>query len=602
MRPAHQLAPLAEVASHPRFRFDIMERAGLSRFVLFAALAALLFFGLPKLFGGKTEFQPIQPAPVTTAPNLTEPPKVCDLWSPRYRATVSARGAALTRFELLEAKYTKEGQSSDMVTTPDHPELSPLFVGFRNPAVNASDWLVQYDVKDWSIVRSSATVCELTYQDAQVKLTKTISVGAGPYELRSVLGIENVGGAPGSYALLASTADFLPDHAVKSGMFTMNPKTMHVECVSPDATATRKRVDDFDASDFADAEHFPKTELNRGDWYQAPGNATTSAASNAYFTNALYSARAPVAPVCQLQIQELWHSGQYSSKSADPNAASLYKARLAFPKRTLAPGAKDEFEFVAYVGPKEREALSKAGPQFQELIDLGFFSAIAKILVSFLLKVHGVIPNWGIAIIVLTITARILLFPLTVPSIKNMIHMRELKPEIDALNEKYKDDPQAKGLAQMELWKKHGVNPMKGCLPQLASMPVWFALYTTLQTAVELYNIPFLWFPDLSMADPYYILPFIIGATYFVQQKLMPMQAGDPAQQKLMLYFMPGMFTVFMLFLPAGLGIYMFTNSLLGIGQQQIVERHVRHSLAARKAQASEPPAAAKARTGKKAK
>jgi YidC/Oxa1 family membrane protein insertase len=279
----------------------------------------------------------------------------------------------------------------------------------------------------------------------------------------------------------------------------------------------------------------------------------------------------------------------------------LYKARLAYPKRTLAPGAKDEFEFVAYLGPKEREALSQTGPQFQELIDLGFFSAIAKVLVSFLLKVHSIIPNWGLAIIVLTITARILLFPLTVPSIKNMIHMRELKPEIDALNEKYKDDPQAKGLAQMELWKKHGVNPMKGCLPQLASMPVWFALYTTLQTAVELYNIPFLWFPDLSMADPYYILPFIIGATYFVQQKLMPMQAGDPTQQKMMMYFMPGMFTVFMLFLPAGLGIYMFTNSLLGIAQQQIVERHVRHTLADRKggpkAQASEPAA-----TGKKAK
>ncbi len=574
-----------------------MERAGLSRFVLFAGIAALLFFGLPKLFGGKAEFQPIQPAVVSTAPNVSGPAKTCDLWSKRFRATVSARGAALQRFELLGAKYTKKDQSSDLVTTPDHPELSPLFIGFQNPAVQTADWLVRYDIVDWTIVRSTATTCELHYQDDRVRLEKRISVGSGPYELLATLTVQNVGSAPGSYALVASTADFLPDHAVKSGMFTMNPKSMHVECVSPDATATRKRTEDFEASDFADPENFPKNELNRGDWYQAPGNASLSAASNAYFTNALYGARSPTSAVCQLQIQELWHSGQYASKGADPNAASLYKARLAYPKRTLEPGAKDEFEFIAYVGPKEREALTQAGPQFEELIDLGFFSAIAKVLVAFLLKVHGVIPNWGVAIIVLTITARILLFPLTVPSIKNMIHMRELKPEIDALNEKYKDDPQAKGLAQMELWKKHGVNPMKGCLPQLASMPVWFALYTTLQTAVELYNIPFLWLPDLSMADPYYILPFIIGATYFVQQKLMPIQAGDPAQQKLMLYFMPGMFTVFMLFLPAGLGIYMFTNSLLGIGQQQLVERHVRHSLTHKKAAAVEAPAA-----GKKAK
>jgi YidC/Oxa1 family membrane protein insertase len=223
-------------------------------------------------------------------------------------------------------------------------------------------------------------------------------------------------------------------------------------------------------------------------------------------------------------------------------------------------------------------AAGGGGHNTDELIDLGFFSVVAKVLVAFLLKVYSFVHNWGLAIIILTITARLLLFPLSVPSIKSMIKMRELKPHLDALNEKFKDDPQAKGLAQMELWRKHNVNPLKGCLPQLASMPVWFALYTTLQTAVELYNIPFLWFPDLSLPDPYYILPFIIGGTSFFQQKLMPLQQGDPMQQKMMLYFMPAMFTVFMLFLPAGLGVYMFTNGLLGIVQQQAVEWHVRRT------------------------
>jgi YidC/Oxa1 family membrane protein insertase len=159
-----------------------------------------------------------------------------------------------------------------------------------------------------------------------------------------------------------------------------------------------------------------------------------------------------------------------------------------------------------------------------------------------------------------------------------MIKMRELKPEMDALNEKFKDNAQQKGLAQMELWRKNNVNPLKGCLPQLASMPVWFALYTTLQTAVELYNIPFLWFPDLSESDPLFILPFVIGATNYLQQKMMPMQ-GDPMQQKMMLYLMPGMFIVMMLFLPSGLGVYMFTNGVLGILQQQAVEWHARRAL-----------------------
>jgi YidC/Oxa1 family membrane protein insertase len=174
----------------------------------------------------------------------------------------------------------------------------------------------------------------------------------------------------------------------------------------------------------------------------------------------------------------------------------------------------------------------------------------------------------------------VVLFPAALPGIRTMIKMRELRPEMDKLNEKYGDDMRAKGVAQMELWRKHGMTPfdqIKGCFPQLATMPVWFALYTTLQTAVELYNIPFLWFPDLSESDPFYILPFIIGGTYFVQQKVMPFQ-GDAAQRKMMMYLMPAMFTVFMILLPSGLGVYMFTNSVLAITQQQLVERHVRRT------------------------
>jgi YidC/Oxa1 family membrane protein insertase len=115
-----------------------------------------------------------------------------------------------------------------------------------------------------------------------------------------------------------------------------------------------------------------------------------------------------------------------------------------------------------------------------------------------------------------------------------------------------------------------------------------FVLYTTLQTAVELYNIPFLWFPDLSGPDPLFILPFVIGGTNFIQQKMMPMQ-GDPAQQKMMLYLMPGIFIVMMLFLPSGLGVYMFTNGLLGIVQQQLVERHAKRAVAKGKAQWKAP-------------
>jgi YidC/Oxa1 family membrane protein insertase len=131
-------------------------------------------------------------------------------------------------------------------------------------------------------------------------------------------------------------------------------------------------------------------------------------------------------------------------------------------------------------------------------------------------------------------------------------------------------------VAVQELWRKNKVaNPMVGCFPVLLQMPVWFALYTALQTAVELYHTPFGPLRDLASRDPYFIIPIVLGASSFIQQKLMPPQ-GDPAQQKMMLYMMPAIFTAMMLFLPAGLGVYMLTNTWLGIGQQVLVERYLK--------------------------
>jgi YidC/Oxa1 family membrane protein insertase len=188
---------------------------------------------------------------------------------------------------------------------------------------------------------------------------------------------------------------------------------------------------------------------------------------------------------------------------------------------------------------------------------------------------NSLVSSWGWAICLLTITVKLLLFPLSISQIKSTIAMRRLKPEMDALNAKYKDDAQQRGLALQELWRKNKVaNPMLGCLPVLLQMPVWWALYTSLQTAVELYHTPFGPFvPDLSAPGKYFIIPALLGASSFLQQHLMPMQ-GDPMQQRMMKWMMPTIFTVMMLFLPAGLGIYFLTNTWLGIVQQVAVERY----------------------------
>ncbi|HYQ04180.1 MAG TPA: membrane protein insertase YidC [Polyangiaceae bacterium] len=554
-----------------------MDRSSIGRLLLMAALAFLLFQFGPKLFGGgKPTLQPLKnESRLVLSTDPRAPEVMCDVATPEFRAQLTNRGAAVRHFELLLPKYQIKDKPIDLSTTPDLDFNRQLRFDFRNSAglPSGKEWNVDGNLVDWTISAKDGKSCTFSYRDAKVELTKKVSATGRPYELAVEATIKNLADHSLYHSVTVHNDTWHTAKDVKGSMFRQSPNVTRVECILDDGKPHRLGEADFDAGKFTDAEHFVTSAVNPGDWYQTPGKPAFVAVSAAYFAQAVAPVAAPTTPVCQLLIEE--------HKVGDPeNDGAIYRTRLAYPGVDLAPGATSSYSVLGYIGPKERSVLAAAGGgnhNFSELIDLGFFSFIAKVLVGFLLKVYSVIPNWGVAIIILTITARTLLFPLTVPGIKGMIKMRELKPEIDAMNEKFKDDAQAKGIAQMELWRKHNVNPIKGCLPQMASMPVWFALYTTLQTAVELYHIPFLWLPDLSSADPYFILPFVIGTTSFFQQRLMPQQ-GDPAQQKMMMYLMPAMFTVFMLFLPAGLGVYMFTNGVLGILQQQAVEWHVRRS------------------------
>jgi YidC/Oxa1 family membrane protein insertase len=149
-----------------------------------------------------------------------------------------------------------------------------------------------------------------------------------------------------------------------------------------------------------------------------------------------------------------------------------------------------------------------------------------------------------------------------------MQEMRKLQPEIEKLKAKLGDDKEKLNLAVMQLYQQHKVNPLGGCLPMLIQMPIWFALYATLQTSVELYREPFLWLQDLTRYDPIYVLPLLMGASSFLMQKLAP-QPADNAQAKMLLYFMPIFFTFIMLKLPSGLTLYILVNNLLSIAQQQ---------------------------------
>jgi YidC/Oxa1 family membrane protein insertase len=223
-----------------------------------------------------------------------------------------------------------------------------------------------------------------------------------------------------------------------------------------------------------------------------------------------------------------------------------------------------------YLGAKDYNELE--GARMLGLIDYGTFAKLAFPLLWLLRTFYGVVHNYGVAIILLTILVRMLFYPLTLKSQQSMKAMQKLQPQIAALKEKYKEDPARMQKEQMALFKTHKVNPMGGCLPMLVQLPVFIALYAVLGNSIELFQAPFFgWIQDLSTKDPYYIYPVLMGVSMFIQQKLTPNVGMDPAQQKVMM-FMPVLFSFMMINLPSGLTMYIFVSTLLGIIQQLMMK------------------------------
>lgn len=257
-------------------------------------------------------------------------------------------------------------------------------------------------------------------------------------------------------------------------------------------------------------------------------------------------------------------------RSGDRLDLSLYPMEV-----TLPPGGRYEETFSLYLGPKERNALQTAGVGLEKAIDYGWFSFFAIPILKLLQLFHSVINNWGVAIILLTIFVKLLMNPLTIKSMKQMKEMQRLQPRLAELKEKYKNDKQRLNQETMQLFKTHKVNPVGGCLPMLLQMPIYIALYKVLYNAIELYRAPFfLFYRDLSAPDPYFILPILLGVSMVAQQKLTPSTSVDPAQKQMMM-IMPVMFTVFMLFLPLGLVLYIFVNTISSVLQQWMYTKDI---------------------------
>lgn len=233
----------------------------------------------------------------------------------------------------------------------------------------------------------------------------------------------------------------------------------------------------------------------------------------------------------------------------------------------LGPGETHTVTWQVYLGPKGYTRLSRLGLRLEESVDFGMMGGLGKAALHALYFLHRLTGNYGWAIILLTVGLQILLFPLTIKSLKASLAMKALQPQIKVLQDRFKGDPKRLNVEMMHLYKQGGTNPLGGCLPMLLQLPIFWALFTTLRNAYELRGAPFIgWIRDLSAQDPYYVLPILMGLGMFGQQRMTSV-AADPTQRQMM-YIMPVIFTFMFLRFPAGLVLYWLVNNVLTIIEQ----------------------------------
>ncbi len=252
----------------------------------------------------------------------------------------------------------------------------------------------------------------------------------------------------------------------------------------------------------------------------------------------------------------------------------LYTVGMVGPSLLVAPGATATTETKLYTGPAIADQLEKTAKGLKLTIDYGWFWFISGIIFWMMQKIYEVVGNWGWSIVLVTVVIKLLFYHLSAKSYRSMSGLKKLQPKIEALKERFGNDKQKMTQATLELYKQEKVNPMSGCLPILIQIPVFIALYWVLVESVELRQAPFIfWIHDLSQRDPYYILPLLMGASMFIQQRLNP-PPPDPMQAKVMM-LMPVIFTVLFANFPAGLMLYWFVNNTLSFMQQWYIMHHL---------------------------
>ena len=387
-------------------------------------------------------------------------------------------------------------------------------------------------------------IVDLNWQDdSQVKVTKRFTFTRGDYLVQVDYLIENNSDARWQANLFGQIKrDSSPAPSSSSGGMGMQP-FLGAAITQPDERFTK--------FDFEDMREEPFKAQLPGGWI---------AMLQHYFLSAW--------------IPNAEQSHTYSTRVT---SSGFNIAGFTSPALTLDPGQSGQTGAQFYAGPKDQYRLQEISPYLDLVVDYGWLWWIAQPLFWLLTKMYALVGNWGMAIILLTVLVKAAFFKLSATSYRSMARMRKVQPKMMDIREQYADDKQKQSQAMMELYRKEKVNPMGGCLPILVQMPVFIALYWVLMESVELRHAPFaLWIDDLSVMDPYFVLPILMGASMWFMQKLNP-PPTDPMQAKIM-QWLPIVFTFFFLWFPSGLVLYWVVNNLLSMAQQYVITKQIENA------------------------
>lgn len=475
---------------------------------------------------------------------------------------VDTRGGSLVHADLLnypQAPRTHKAPNPPPTVLLANDEAN-YFVA-QNGLVSSSDTAPQDQPNHQALFQSEKTAYTLangqdtldvvlTWQDAAgLKVTKTYSFKRGSYVIGVNQRIDN-----GTAQAWQGNAyqQLLRVEPPKAGNWLTNMSKPEARSFQGAAWYTGEKFEKLAFKDFSEKKDALDSQI-KGGW---------AAMLRLYFVTAW--------------IPPAGQTDHYVTQTINPDSAHpRYLIRAVGPGFSVAPGKSVDSPSRLYLGPNVQGTLDAVAPGLDLTIDYGMFKIIAVPMHAVLSFFHGIVKNWGLAIILLVLAIKGLTWKLTAMQYRSSAKMRKLQPRIQALKERYGDDKQKMQQATMELYKKEKVNPMGGCLPVLITMPVFYGLFYVLEYSLELRHAPFLWIPDLSTPDPFYILPIIYAIVMLGTQWLNPVAAGmDPTQAKMM-KVMPLLFTVMFAFFPAGLCLYYAVNGIVGLGQQWWITHHV---------------------------